>query len=712
MSARKELLTHLREDVHRPLTREEIYKEFDISRDQKKIFDKLISELLDEGMLYKNSSGQYGVPEKFDLIGGRIEKIASGNGFLIPDDPGQEDIFIASENMNGAMHNDKVFIHLTRSRRGKSKEGEIVEVIERVNKKVVGNLEKYKNYAFLIPDNQRICNDIFIPPGGLKNAKNGQKVVAKITKWPEKNRNPEGEVVEILGFKNDPGVDIEAIIRQLDLPGDFPADVLSSVEAIPDKADLSVLEKDEERVDLRDLKLVTIDGADAKDLDDAVSIEKLSEDKYRLGVHIADVSHYVRESEVLDNEAYERGTSIYLVDRVIPMLPPKLSNGICSLNPAVDRLTLTVFIDYKLTGKNGIEAVDHEIIKSVIKSNHRLTYDEVYGILVENSESLRKEYSDFVEELEIMNELRRRLRKKRFSEGSIDFNFPEVKVELDENGKPADLKKRRHGIPEQLIEEFMIAANEVVAADMSWREIPFIYRVHDQPDLDRMKEFNEFIHNFGYHLKGVSNGVHPRELQEMLEKVEGKSEERIIDTVLLRSLKKAVYSDKNLGHFGLGLNHYTHFTSPIRRYPDLIAHRIIKETISEGYLSEDRQRELEHKIPKIADHSSLQERRAMEAERDSVDLKKIEFMEDKIGEEFEGIISGITGFGIFVELDNTVEGLVHVRELTDDYYHFESDHYRLIGERTKKIYRIGDEVKIKVAKVNREERELDFELVE
>jgi ribonuclease R len=712
MSARKEVLRKLREDVHHPLTKEEIFERFDVSKGQQKMFSELLNDLLKSGHLFKNSSGLYGVPEKFNLIGGRLEKTASGNGFLIPDDPEKDDIYISSSNMNGAMHNDKVFVRPVHSDRGRSQAGEVAEIIERCNKKIVGNLELYKNYGFIIPDNKRICNDIFIPPTGLKDAKDGQKVVAKITRWPEKNRNPEGEIIEILGYKGEAGVDIEAIIRQLDLPGDFSNKVLNAAESVPEQVSEDLIKNDEERADLRNLKLVTIDGADAKDLDDAVSIEKIGENKYRLGVHIADVSHYVEEGKALDDEAFERATSIYLVDRVIPMLPQKLSNGICSLNPHVDRLTLTVFIDYRLRGKKGIEIVDHKITKSVIRSNHRMTYDEVQAILDNNDEALKEKYNDFIDELEMMNKLRKRLRQKRFEEGSMDFNFSEVKVELDDNGKPINLIKRSHREAEQLIEEFMIAANRVVAAEMSWKEMPFIYRVHEEPDLDRIQQFNEFIHNFGYSLKGVKNGIHPRALQKILEQVRGSKEEKIIETVMLRSLKKAVYSEKNIGHFGLGVTHYSHFTSPIRRYPDLTAHRIIKETASKGYLSEQRQEELDNKLPKIADHCSLQERRAVDAERDSVDLKKIEFMQDKIGEEFEGIISGITGFGIFVELENTVEGLIHIKNLKDDYYHYDEEKYHLIGERTKKIYRIGDELKIKVDSVNLEERELDFKLIE
>src|SRR6056297_346347 len=375
MSARSELLKKLREDVHRPLSKGDIFQKFDIAKEQQQMFSDLLDDLIKLGQVFKNSQGLYGVPEKFNLIGGRIEKIASGNAFLIPDNPEKDDIYISSANMNGAMHNDKVFVRPVHSNRGKSQAGEVAEIVERVNKEIVGNLEKYKNYGFLIADNKRICNDVFIPPEALNDAKNGQKVVAKITRWPEKNRNPEGKIIEILGDKGDAGVDIEAIIRQLDLPGEFPDKVLKEIENIPDQVNENIVEKDDEREDLRNLKLVTIDGADAKDLDDAVSLEKVSNDIYRLGVHIADVSHYVREENPLDNEAYSRATSIYLVDRVIPMLPRKLSNGICSLNPQVDRLTMSVFIEYKLRGKHGIEIMDHKITKSVINSNHRMTYD-------------------------------------------------------------------------------------------------------------------------------------------------------------------------------------------------------------------------------------------------------------------------------------------------------------------------------------------------
>ncbi|MFW6279203.1 MAG: ribonuclease R [Bacillota bacterium] len=704
MGARKRLIKYLRGQAQKPMSIEELYTEFDIKKKEREHFQKLLTELVEEGKLYKNKRGKYGPPEKFNMISGRIERNPRGFAFLLPDNPEREDVFISLENINGAMHNDKVFVRLLKSKSGEKQSGEVVQILERANKTVVGNFERQDYFGFVVPDNKRIFNDVFIPGPNVGQAKDGQKVVAKINFWPEKKRNPEGEIIEVLGDKGDPGVDIEAIIRQLELPGDFPKKVKQEISDITEEVSP---EEKKRRTDLTDLPLVTIDGADAKDFDDAVSIQKVSDNVVRLGVHIADVSHYVKEDTPLDLEARERGTSIYLVDRVIPMLPEKLSNGICSLRPDVERLAISVFMDFQL---EPLELHDYEFQKSVIQSNYRLTYDQVREILVEENPETRKKYSDFVSELELMNQLREKMREQRFANGSINFDFPEVKVTLDDQGNPVELNERKHGVPEQLIEEFMITANRVVAEDIYWKDIPFIYRVHDTPDVDSMVSFNEFVHNFGYHIKGVRNRVHPRSLQEIIEDIEGKAEERIISTVLLKSMKKAVYSETNIGHFGLALDYYTHFTSPIRRYPDLMVHRILTELIEKGTISAGRQEELQNILPQIADHSSLQERRAMEAERDSVDLKKIEFMQDKIGQKFAGIISGVNGFGFFVELENLVEGLVHVENLKDDYYQFIEDQYSLIGERTRNIYRLGDEVEVVVDGVNLEERQLDFVL--
>ncbi len=706
MSARERLLNFLSQDAEKPMTAKELLDYFSVKHQGHKEFLKLLEKLKSEGLLYENRSGQLAIPEKFNLISGRIQRTSKGFAFLLPDDPEREDVFISMEDMNGAMHDDKVFVRLLASSSGKRSAGEVIDIIERVNKTIVGNFEKNQNYGFLVPDNSRIYYDIFIPGGKINSARDGQKVVVEITRWPEKNRNPEGKVIEVLGYKDDSGVDIKAIIRQLNLPGVFSKEIEREVEKIPD----TIPEEEiKERKDLRDLPMVTIDGEDAKDLDDAVSIEEMDNGNLRLGVHIADVSYYVKEDSILDIEARERGTSIYLVDRVIPMLPQKLSNGLCSLNQGEEKLAVSAFMEYKL---NPLKLIDSEINTSIIKTNYRLTYNEVRKMLIDKEQDLINKYSDIFPDLQKMNNLRAKLRKDRFENGSIDFDFPEVKVKLDKEGKALEIVEIKHGIAEQLIEEFMIAANRMIAETIYWKDIPFIYRVHDEPDYERMLEFNEFTHNFGYHLKGIKNTIHPGALQEMLVKVAGKEEERLISTVLLRSMKKAIYSTKNIGHFGLAINNYTHFTSPIRRYPDLMIHRIIKELILKGYMKADRVEELEEKLPVVADYSSLRERKAMEAERDSIDLKKVEYMKDKVGKEYIGIISGIIASGFFVELKNTVEGFVHVENLKDDYYHYTQEQYAMIGERTKKIYRLGDKVKIKVTRVNLNGRKIDFTIVE
>ncbi len=707
MTAREKIINFLEKEVKKPLSFEELCDEFAINeRNQRKDFHNLLDGLIQEGIIYQSNKGKYGIPEKFNLIKGIIERNPKGFAFLIPDDPTREDIYISMENIDGAMHNDKVLVRISSTNSGNREEGEVIKVIERANDKVVGNLEVRHNFGFVVPDNKRIFADVFVPQDELNGARDGQKVVVKIETWPQKNRSPEGEIVEILGDKEESGVNIEAIIRQYDLPSDFPEPVKKEV----DKISLDISDREiNNRRDLRGTPMITIDGEDAKDFDDAVSIKKLADKKVRLGVHIADVTHYVKKGSPLDEEALNRGTSIYLVDRVIPMLPEKLSNGICSLKPRKNRLTVSVLMDFEL---EPLKLTNYEIFPSIIKTNYRMTYNEVREILVENNQEVINEYQDFVSELKLMNRLREKLRTKRFNEGSLDFDFPEVNVILNDKGQPVDLEPEIHGIPEQLIEEFMIKANQVIAEDMYWKEIPFIYRVHDEPDFDSIKSFNEFIHNFGYFIKGIKNGVHPHSLQNILEEVSGEPEERVISTVLLRSMKKAVYSEENIGHFGLALDYYTHFTSPIRRYPDLMIHRIIKEVIAQGYLNQTRCEELNKRLPQIAEHSSFQERKAMEAERESVDFKKLQYMQDKIGKKYEGIISGVTNFGFFVELENMVEGLVHVENLTDDYYYYIKDQHALVGERMKKMYKLGDKVEIIVDQVNLNERQLDFVLAD
>jgi len=582
-------------------------------------------------------------------------------------------------------------------------EGEVVRILKRANKTVVGTFESSRYFGFVVPDDTRISGDIFIPKDEFNNAKSGYKVVAEIVKWPEKRRNAEGRIIEVIGDKDDPGNDIVSIIKAYELKEEFPEEVIRQAEAIPDVVSEDMIKG---RRDLRNLRMVTIDGEDAKDLDDAVSIEVLPNGNYRLGVHIADVSYYVTENSPLDKEALKRGTSVYLVDRVIPMLPKKLSNGICSLNPKVDRLAFTVMMDIDRKGK----VIDHEIFESVINIDERMTYTNVYKILVEKDEELIKRYEYLVDDFQKMQELALILRQRRFERGAIDFDFEEAKIILDEKGKPVDIKRYEITIANKIIEEFMLVCNETVAEHFFWANVPFVYRIHEDPDPEKIESLAEFVHNLGYTLKGI-NKIHPKALQQLLEKIKGKNEERIISTVMLRSLQKARYSSNNAGHFGLAAKYYSHFTSPIRRYPDLIIHRIMKDYLK-GRMDEQREEYLERNLPEIAKQCSERERAADEAERETEDLKKVEYMKQHEGEIFTGIISGVTSFGMFVELENTIEGLVRLSSMDDDYYVFNEKMYCLMGERTRKIYRIGDEVRVQVARADVPTRQIDFVLAE
>lgn len=705
MSAKQKLLKYLDEEAAHPQTVEELLTAFRISRSQKKDFMKLLKEIEKEGLVVKTRRNRYGVPHRMNLVVGYIQGNPRGFAFLIPEDPGEEDVFIPLEGLNGAMHNDKVIVRIERHRPGAKREGEVIRILDRANKNIVGRFEFYGNYGFVVPDDPKLYQDVFVPRDKMAGAREGQKVVVDITRWPEARRNPEGRIIEILGFEGDPGVDIEGIIRKFELPREFSREVKEQVKKIP----MQVTEKEiEGRRDFRTWKVFTIDGEDARDFDDAVSIRPLDGDWVQLGVHIADVANYVRAGAPLDDEAYSRGCSIYLVDRVIPMLPEELSNGICSLNPYEERLTLSVLME--INRKNG-EVRDYEIVEGVIESKNRFTYNQVRGIIEDDDRELQEKYREFVPDLMLMKELSQLLRSKRLERGAIDFEFPEARVVLDDQGKPVAIEKLERSSAEELIEEFMILTNEVVARDIYWRDLPFIYRIHDKPDRDKIEALNEFIHNFGYHLKGVEGEIHPRSFQELIEHVKGKPEERIINTLTLRSMKQAKYTAFNSGHFGLASDCYTHFTSPIRRYPDLMIHRIIKTIIKQGSLKPEQVETWEEELPEIAEHSSVRERAAMEAERDSVDLKKVEYMQEKVGQVYEGIISSVLALGFFVELPNTVEGLVHVSNLTDDYYHYDEQQHLLLGERTGNTFRIGDRVEIEVLGVNLDERRIDFNLV-
>ncbi len=700
------ILSMFKETEMRPLAVDEIERELGI--DDSSEFKELVialNELEEAGELVRTRKNRFGLPEKMNLIRGKIQMHQKGFAFLIPDEEGLTDVYIHASDLASAMNNDKVLVRIEKTSDEENRpEGQVIRILERAVTKVVGTFEDNRSFGFVIADDKRIPNDIFIPKGKTNGAVDGHKVIVEITKYPEGRKSAEGEVIQILGHKNDPGIDILSIIYKHGITIDFPEEVLEQAANTPETISEDELEG---RRDLRDEMIVTIDGADAKDLDDAVSVKQLNNGNYKLGVYIADVSYYVREGSPIDVEAFERGTSVYLVDRVIPMIPHRLSNGICSLNPQVDRLTLGCEMEITSTG----EVVNHEIFQSVIRTTERMTYSDVNKILVDHDGELRKRYELLVPMFENMEKLAEILRGKRMGRGAIDFDFKEAKVVVDEEGKAFDVVLRERSVAERLIEEFMLAANETIAEHFHWMDVPFIHRIHEDPDDGKLQNFFEFLGGLGIKVKGTANEVHPQALQKVLEDIKGEPEEMIVSKLMLRSMKQAKYDPQSIGHFGLATEFYTHFTSPIRRYPDLIVHRLIRTYLLDKRMDSKTIQHWKESMPEIARHTSERERRAVDAERDTDDLKKAEYMQDKIGEEFTGVISSVTNFGMFVELPNTVEGLIHVSFLTDDYYHYDERSHALIGERTANVYRVGDEVKVRVAAVNMDEHAIDFELV-
>ena len=636
-----------------------------------------------------------------DYITGIFEANQRGFGFVRVE--GADDIFIPESFVHGALHTDEVQVKITMSAKdGQRREGEIVKITKRGMSEVVGIYKKNKNFGFVIPDNTKYLKDIYVPTERSKGAVTGHKVVVKITDFGGKGKKPEGIVTKIIGHINDPGTDILSVVESFKIPVEYPKEVMHQVENMPDE----VLEKEKAgRMDLRNWQMVTIDGEDAKDLDDAVSLTK-ENGIYRLGVHIADVSNYVTEGSPLDEEALKRGTSVYLVDRVIPMLPHKLSNGLCSLNAGLDRLALSCIMDIDEKGK----VVGHKIAETVVNIDRRMSYTAVKKILADKDEETINEYGEFVPMFELMEELAAILREKRSQRGSIDFDFPESKIYLDEKGFPLEIKPYDRNVATKIIEDFMLVANETVAEDFFWQELPFVYRTHDNPDPEKMIKLGMFISNFGYGMKSSGSEIHPKEIQKLLDRIEGTPEEAMISRLTLRSMKQAKYSTVSSGHFGLATKYYCHFTSPIRRYPDLQIHRIIKENLR-GKLNEKRIRHYESILADVADESSRLERRADEAERDTEKMKKVQYMSRHIGEEFDGVISGITAYGIYVELPSTVEGMVHVSNMRDDYYHYDESHYEMLGEKTGRTYRLGQKVRILVEETDKINRTIDFSLV-
>ncbi len=690
-------------DQYVPMKLKELAVLMNVPKEERAALEEVLEELLAEGKIELSKRGKY-IKSDGRYLTGIFHGTARGFGFVTVEGE-QEDIFISESLVNGAIHGDTVQVALSSGRvsTGKRREGEVVKVLRRGIAKVVGTFQKNKNFGFVIPDNIKLGQDIFIPAEYSKGAVDGHKVVAQITDYGSDRKNPEGKITEIIGHINDPGTDIISIVKGYDLPMEFPDKILHQAENVAKPVSTADMAG---RMDVRDWQMVTIDGEDAKDLDDAITLTREGE-CYRLGVHIADVANYVQEHSALDVEALERGTSVYLVDRVIPMLPHTLSNGICSLNAGEDRLALSCIM---LIDKKG-NVIDHKIAETVVQVDQRMSYTSVRKILKDQDEEERNKYRELVPMFELMEELAAILREKRRKRGSIDFDFPETKILLDQQGRPLEIKPYERNVATRIIEDFMLIANETVAQDFFWQELPFVYRTHDTPDSEKIRKLGTFINNFGYSIKIGQEEIHPKELQKLLERIEDTPEEPLISRLTLRSMKQAKYTTQSTGHFGLATQYYCHFTSPIRRYPDLQIHRIIKETLR-GRMNEKRIAHYERILPEVAAQSSARERRADEAERETDKLKKVQFMSEHIGESFEGVISGVTAWGMYVELPNTIEGMVHVTSLTDDYYHFNEETYELVAEGSGKTYKLGQKIQVIVADTDLYMRTIDFVLPE
>ena len=688
------------DDMYVPMKIKELSIVLGVSKQDRPVLERILTELIGEGKIEITKRGKY-QKSQVKLLVGTFTSHPKGFGFVTIEDM-DEDVFIPADKTLDAMHKDTVEIQVISGKApGKRAEGVVTKIVERGMKTVVGTYESSKNFGFVVSDDPKFSKDIFIPLERSKGAVAGHKVVVEITNYGKNGKNPEGKVIEILGHINDPGVDIISLVRAYGLPEEFPERVMNQAERVEPQVSTADMAG---RKDLRDMQMVTIDGEDAKDLDDAVSLT-VEDGLYHLGVHIADVSNYVQEKSALDREALERGTSVYLVDRVIPMLPHRLSNGICSLNQGEDRLALSCLMTIDEKGN----VVDHEIAETVICVDRRMTYTNVKKILLEEDSEVTEAYKEFVPMFKDMEKLAAILRNKRRKRGSIDFDFPETKVILDEQGKPVDIRPYERNVATKIIEDFMLVANETVAEDFFWREIPFVYRTHDNPDPEKIRKLSTFINNFGYSIHVGGDEVHPKELQKLLEKIDGSDEEPLISRLTLRSMKQARYTTECTGHFGLAANYYCHFTSPIRRYPDLQIHRIIKETLR-GRMNENRMEHYNSILSGVAKQSSERERRADEAERETIKLKKVQYMEQFIGETFTGVISGVTEWGFYVELPNTVEGLVRVAALRDDFYQYYESTYELVGEVTNKRYKLGQTVEVRLVDADSFMRTIDFEL--
>ena len=742
MDERKDkILDFMNDKQYVPMKAKEIANILNVPKNEYEDFRILLNQLEEENKIEKNKKSKYKLIDTSKFLTGIFRGNQKGFGFVKIEDS-DEEIYISEHNTKNALNGDKVFIEIVdTSSDNLHKEGKIVKILKHEKDTIVGLFQKSKNFAFVVPDDKKLGTDIFISKKNFGKARNNHKVLVKILKYPERGKNAEGKVIEVIGNVNEAGVDMLSLIKEYNLPYKFPEPVVEEAKKINEK----ISKKDiPNRLDLRNEEIFTIDGEDAKDLDDAIYVKKLPRGTYELGVHIADVSYYVKEGSKLDKEAIIRGTSIYMMDRVIPMLPRELSNGICSLNQGEDRFTISVIMEINKDGK----VISSDIKKSVINVTRRMNYKDVTKLLEyasgtmksgnenlnqlekginsieknskdklenlnEEDEDIIKKYEEFIPHFVRMKELAEILMQKRKKDGSLDLDIPESKIILNEDGIAIDVKKYELTISNSIIEQFMLIANETVAEKFYWLEAPFIYRVHEVPDMEKIEELNKFLYNFGYKIKGNKDNIHPKAFAEVLENIKGKPEERVVSNLVLRTLKVARYESENKGHFGIASKYYCHFTSPIRRYPDLFIHRIISKYLEENYVVNEKfVTKYKQQAEDRAKQSSEREKVATEVEREAENIKKAEYMESRIGEEYDGIVSSITSFGMFVELDNTVEGLIRFDKLGNEYFIYDEDRKRLIGEKSNKVYKIGDKVRIRVISANKLLRQIDFEIIE
>lgn len=700
----QKILDLMKDDEYRPMKAKEIAMIMRVPKKEYNDFLEILGKLELEFKIEKNRKNRYKITEK-TYYDGIYRKNQKGFGFVRIE--GQEDeIYISKENSLNALNGDRVVIEILEEKnKVKNAEGRVAKILKHEKDTIVGIFQNNKTFGFVIPDDKSFGTDIYISKNNFGKARNNHKVLVKITKYPQKGKNAEGKIIEVLGNVNEAGVDMLSLIKEHSLPSTFPDEVVQEAKKCGNQVDKKDIPK---RIDLRGQTIFTIDGADAKDLDDAVKVSKLENGNYRLDVHIADVSYYVKENSLLDQEALIRGTSIYMLGRVIPMLPRELSNGICSLNAGEDRFTLSCSMEINEKGN----VVSSEVYKAIINVTERMTYEDVQKIIDASDKEVMKRYEPYIQDFKLMEELALILKKKRMEQGYLNLDIPESKIDLDIDGRVTNISKYETSFANEIIEQFMLSANETIAEKFFWLDAPFIYRVHEEPDIEKIQELNKFLFNFGMKIKANKDNIYPKEFSKILEEIKGKEEEKVVSNLVLRTLKVAKYEAENKGHFGIASKYYCHFTSPIRRYPDLFIHRIISKYLEENYdVSQKWVETYKQEAIDRAKQSSEREKIATQVEREAEDIKKAEYMESRIGEEYEGIVSSITSFGMFVELENTVEGLIRFENLGDEYFIYDEDRKRLIGERTNTTYKIGDKVKIRVISANKLLRQIDFEII-